>query len=44
MVAYENLLRGTGLSQVEDETYICGQRTGADFKPGNVTSFTKVKH
>lgn len=43
MVAYENLLRGTGLTQVRDETFVGGRRTGADFKPGNVTSFTKVK-
>lgn len=43
MVAYENLLRGTGLSEVKDETYIGEKRTGSDFKPGNVTSFTKIK-
>lgn len=44
MVAYENLLRGTGLEEVRDETFVDGRRTGSDFKPGNVTSFTKVKH
>ena len=44
MVAYENLLRGTGLTETGDETYIGGQKTGSDFKPGNVTSFTKIKH
>lgn len=43
MVAYENLLRGTGLSEIKDETYIGGKKTGSDFKPGNVTSFTKIK-
>ena len=42
-VAYENLLRGTGLTEVKDETYVGGKRTGSDFKPGNVTSFTKIK-
>lgn len=44
MVAYENLLRGTGLQPVRDETYVNGRRTGDDMKPGNITSFTKVKH
>ena len=44
MVAYENLLRGTGLEEVRDETFVDGRRTGSDFKPGNVTSFAKVKH
>lgn len=43
MVAYENLLRGTGLTEVKDETFVGGRPTGSDFKPGNVTSFTKVK-
>lgn len=43
MVAYENLLRGTGLTEVGDETYVGSRRTSVDFKPGNVTSFTKVK-
>ncbi len=43
MVAYENLLRGTGLTEVSDETFVGGRRTGTDFKPGNVTSFTKIK-
>lgn len=42
-VAYENLLRGTGLAEVKDETYVGGKRTGSDFKPGNVTSFTRIK-
>ena len=44
MVAYENLLRGTGLEEVRDETFVDGRRTGSDFKPGNVASFAKVKH
>ena len=44
LTAYENLLRGTGLSEVRDETFLNGQRTGTDFKPGNVTSFTKIKN
>lgn len=44
MVAYENLLRGTGLAEVRDETYVNGRRTASDFKPGSVNSFTKVKH
>ena len=43
LVAYENLLRGTGLTEVRDETFVDGRRTGSDFKPGNVTSFTKVR-
>ena len=43
LVAYENLLRGTGLTELRDETFIDGKRTAADFKPGNVTSFTKLK-
>lgn len=43
MVAYENLLRGTGLTEVRDETFVGGRRTGQDFKPGNVTSFTKIR-
>lgn len=42
-VAYENLLRGTGLTEIKDETYLNGARTSGDFKPGNVTSFTKIK-
>lgn len=42
-VAYENLLRGTGLRQVQDHTWISGKKTAGDFKPGNVTSFTKTK-
>lgn len=43
LVAYENLLRGTGLTQVRDETFVKGRRTGSDFKPGNVTSFTRIR-
>ena len=43
MVAYENLLRGTGLTEVRDETFVGGNRTASDFKPGNITSFTKIK-
>ena len=44
LVAYENLLRGTGLEPAADETYLDGKRTGSDLKPGNVSSFTKIKH
>lgn len=43
LVAYENLLRGMGLVETKDETWLDGVRTGSDFKPGNVTSFTKIK-
>ncbi len=42
-VAYENLLRGTGLTEVRDTTTVGGKRTSSDFRPGNVTSFAKVK-
>lgn len=42
-VAYENLLRGTGLSEVSDNTWLSGVKTASDLKPGKVTSFTKVK-
>ncbi len=43
MVAYENFLRGPGLTEVRDETFVGGRRTGSGFQPGNVTSFTKQK-
>lgn len=43
-VAYENLLRGTNLVEVRDETTLGGKSTSSDFQPGNVTSFTKIKY
>jgi len=44
LVAYENLLRGTGLGEVNDDTIFDAGQTAKDFKPGRVSSFTKVKH
>jgi len=44
LVAYENLLRGTGLGEVNDKTVIGAENTSKEFKPGSVSSFTKVKH
>ncbi len=44
LVAYENMLRGTGLEEVYDTTFFGGEQTAKDFKPGKVSSFTKVKH
>ena len=43
MVAYENLLRGTGLLEIPAKTWIGGKKTSEDARLGEIYAFTKKK-